>query len=93
MIRCIVEMYGFALEVSGRNEMEVVLADGARLGDVIAELRQKAPELEGKVINPGTNTLVEHCVFNIEGKFYFENEDVEIKDGGRIRLLTLATGG
>ena len=86
-------MYGFALEVSGINEVNLELEDGAHLRELIAALRGKVPELEGKVIKPGENSLVERCVFNIEGRFYFENEDTELKDGSRVRLLTLATGG
>lgn len=86
-------MYGFALEVSGVNEVELELEDGAHLGELIAALKEKTPELEGKVIKPGENSLVESCIFNIDGRFYFENEDTELKDGGRVRLLTLATGG
>lgn len=92
-MKCIIEMYGLALEISGENEVEIDLAEGAHLTDVIETLRQKLPELEGKVILKGTNRLVENCVFNVDGRFYFSDEDTELKDISRIRLLPLATGG
>ncbi len=93
MIKCVVEMYGFALEESGLSEIEVDLNEGARLGDLVAELRRKIPALEGRVIRPGENRLVDRCAFNIEGRFYFDNTDLKLNDGCRVRLLTLATGG
>ncbi len=93
MIKYVVEMYGFALEVSGKNEVEITLDDEAHMKDVIAVLRQKLPELSGKVIEKEKNSLVETCAFNIDGRFYFGEENPELYDGCQIRLLTLATGG
>ena len=93
MIKCIVEMYGIALEVSGINEVALELEDGAHLEELIAELRNKVPALEGTVIKSDENRLTERCLFNIDGRFYFYEEDTELKDGSRLRLLTLATGG
>ncbi len=93
MNKCTVEMYGLALEVCGISEIELELKDGAHLGELIAELRKKVPVLEGPVINAGEDRLTEHCLFNIDGRFYFGNEDMVLKDGGSVRLLTLATGG
>jgi len=86
-------MYGIALDASGINEVELVLKDGARLGDLIAELRNKVPELDGPVIESDKNILVGRCLFNIDGRFYFGEEDTELRNGVRVRLLTLATGG
>ena len=93
MVKCTVEMYGFALDESGINEIEVELKDRAGLRDLIAELRRKVPSLEGSVIRRGEDRLVDRCAFNIEGSFYFHDMDTSLKDGSRIRLLTLATGG
>ena len=86
-------MYGLAFEESGMNEIEVSLNNGAHLKDFIAELRQRVPSLEGQVIVPGEDRLADQCTFNIDGRFYYNDENIELKDGCRVRLLTLAVGG
>ncbi|GAI05281.1 unnamed protein product [marine sediment metagenome] len=73
--------------------MEVELKDGASLGDVIAALRREIPALEGRVIRTGENRLMEQCAFNINGRFYLDDREVQLQNGDRILLLTLATGG
>jgi molybdopterin converting factor small subunit len=95
MIKCTVEMYGFALEESGISETELVLKDGATLRDLISALKTQIPALAGRVIQPDEDRLVERCCFNIEGRFYFHDDDMDlpVRDGWRVRLLTLATGG
>lgn len=75
------------------NEIEVDLPDEARLKDLVAELRHRVPSLEGQVILPGEDRLVDRCAFNIDGRFYYDDTDIKIRDGCRARLLTLATGG
>ena len=92
-MKCVVEMYGLALEISGESEIEIELAEDAHLAEVIEALRQRLPELEGKVIQKEKSRLVENCVFNVDGRFYFSDEDTELKGASRIRLLPLATGG
>ena len=93
MIKCTVEMYGYAFEESGLNEIEISLNDKARLKDLVAELRRRVPSLEGQVIRSGEDRLVDRCAFNIDGRFYYNDTDIALKDGCRVRLLTLATGG
>ncbi len=93
MNRCIVQLFGLPREVTELREVEVELTDGASLGDVIAALRREIPALEGRVIRAGENRLMEHCAFNINGRFYLNDEEVQLQDGDHILLLTLATGG
>ncbi len=93
MNRCIVQLFGLPREVTELREVEVKLKDGANLGDVIAALRREIPALEGRVIRAGENRLMEHCAFNINGRFYLNDKDVQLQDGDRVSLLTLATGG
>ncbi|MBA7526180.1 hypothetical protein ES705_18341 [subsurface metagenome] len=93
MKRCIVQLFGLPHEVTELREVEVELKDGANLGDVIAALRREIPALEGRVIRAGENRLMEHCAFNINGRFYLDDREVQLQDGDRILLLTLATGG
>ena len=93
MIKCRVEMWGLPREVSRRAEVEVKLNDKASLHDVIAALRIQVPEFIGVVIREDEDELEDTCVFNIDGQFIQEDQNPEVKDGERIRLLTLATGG
>jgi molybdopterin converting factor small subunit len=93
MARYVVEMYGLPYEIAKRREVEVRVEDGARLGDIIAALRREIPALEGDVIRTGEDRLVERYMFNINGRFYFDNEEPKLKDGDHLRLLTLATAG
>ncbi len=93
MNRCVVQLFGLPREVTELREVEVKLKDGANLGDVIAALRREIPALEGRVIRAGENRLMEHCAFNINGRFYLNDKDVQLQDGDRVSLLTLATGG
>jgi len=93
MNRCIVQLFGLPHEVTELREVEVELTDGASLGDVIAALRREIPALEGCVIRAGENRLMEHCAFNINGRFYLDDKEIQLQDGDRVLLLTLATGG
>ncbi len=93
MLRCIVQLFGLPHEITELHEVEVELKDEAKLGDVIAALRREIPALEGRVIRAGENRLMEHCVFNINGRFYPDDREVQLQDGDRILLLAIATGG
>ena len=93
MNRCIVQLFGLPREITELQKVEVELKDGANLGDVIATLRREIPALEGRVIRAGENRLMEHCAFNINGRFYLNDKEVQLQDGDRVALLTLATGG
>jgi len=93
MNRCIVQLFGLPREITELREVEVELKDGANLGDVIAALRREIPALEGNVIRAREDRLIENYGFNINGRFYLNNEEVQLKDGDHIALLTLATGG
>ena len=93
MMRCIVQLFGLPHEITELHEVEVELKDGAKLGDVIAVLRREIPALEGRVIRSGENRLMEHCAFNINGRFYLDDKEIQLQDGDHVLLLTLATGG
>ena len=94
MIRCMVQLFGLSHEITELREVEVELKDGASIGDVIAALRREILALEGRVIRTGENRLMEHYTFNISGRFYPDDREmIQLRDGDRIALLTLATGG
>jgi len=86
-------MFGLSREISGLPEVEVNLEDNARLEDVVAALRSQLPVMEGSVIRSGQNRLEDVCIFNIDGRFYHSENDLMIRDGDHLRLLSVATGG
>lgn len=93
MFTCVVEMFGLPEEITSLPKIEVKLQNGASLKDVIDIMRCKVPALEGTVIRIGKDQLLDHFGFYINGRYYASDEDVQLKDGDRIVLLALATGG
>ena len=93
MFKCVVQMFGLPREITDLREVEVELKDGASLEDVIAALRNKIPSLEGPVIRTGENRLVELYKFNVNGRFYYDDVELQLQSGDRIALLTPVTGG
>ena len=96
MIKCIVEFFGVPLKLT-EPKVEIELKEGAKLKDIIAALRCKLPALEGKIIVPGADRVVAGYTFNIHGHFYVDgyddDQDIQLKDGDRIAVLTIPTGG
>ena len=93
MFKVVIPMYGLRREITELREVEVELNDGATMPEVIAAMRKKIPSLEGPVIRPGEDRLVEQYKFNINGKFYFDGQDFKLNKGDRIALLVPMTGG
>ena len=93
MIKCILEIYGLPYAITNVREVELRLRNRARLTDVIAALKHRFPKLEGSVIYSGENRLMDSCMINVNGRFYFQDSLLDIKEGDRLKLLSLATGG
>ena len=93
MIKCVVEMFGIPHEITGLREVEVSLNEKASLADLIATLRQEFPALDGRVIQPGKDRLIDSYGFNIKGQFYFDDGQVQLEDGDHVIIITIATGG
>jgi len=88
-----IPMYGLPREITELREVEVELSDNAGMADVIAALKKKVPSLEGPVIRPGENRLMDNYKFNVNGRFYFDGQDFTLQPGDRIALLVPMTGG
>jgi molybdopterin converting factor small subunit len=93
MNKWVIPMYGLPREITEKREVEVELRDGAGMAEVLAALREKVPALEGPVIVPGGDRLVDEYKFNINGSFYYSGMDFRLKKGDRIALLVPMTGG
>ena len=95
MTRCAVEFFIAPTKLT-ESKVEIEVKEGAKLRDVIAALRRKVPALEGSVIVAGEDRIVEGYTFNIHGHFYTDedkDEDLQLRDGDRIALLTIPMGG
>jgi molybdopterin converting factor small subunit len=86
-------MYGLPREITELREVEVELNEGAGMAEVVAALRARIPSLEGPVIVPGQDRLMDQYKFNINGSFYFAGMDFKLEKGDRIALLVPMTGG
>lgn len=94
MFKCVVKMLGLPYGLTDRHEVEIELNEGATLRDVIVTLKKKIPSLEGPVLHKDSDTPVELYRFNVNGQFYYDDvEDVEMKYGDDIALLTVIAGG
>jgi molybdopterin converting factor small subunit len=88
-----IPMYGLPRQITELREVEVELSEAPNMAEVTRALKDKVPALEGPVIRPGENRLVEQFKFNVNGQFYFDGQDFTLKDGDRIALLVPMTGG
>ena len=88
-----VEMFGLPYSISGIRDIKFKLKDEAKLTDIIGALRREIPSLEGEVITPGNDFLLDGFTFNINGRFYVDDRDLVLKEDDHIILLTLATIG
>jgi len=88
-----VEMFGLPYSISGIREIKFELKDRVKLTDIVGALRREIPSLEGEVITPGNDFLMDGFTFNINGRFYVDDRDLLLKEDDHIILLTLATIG
>jgi molybdopterin converting factor small subunit len=88
-----IEIYSLPREMSEFKRVDIDLNNGASLREIVNALRRKYPALEGIVIRAGGGHLLEKYMFNINGTFYFNDAEFKLKEGDRIALLTVATGG
>jgi molybdopterin converting factor small subunit len=93
MFKCKIQMFGLERAITPLREVEVELREGAGMEEVVAALREKIPALEGRVIRPGEDRLEELYKFNINGQFYFDGQEFQLRKEDRIALLVPATGG
>ena len=99
MLKCSVDMYGLPLGITDLTSVEIELAGDVHLKDIVAALKRKVPALEGQVILPGQDCLAGNYLLNIDGKLHASHTEDEaraltsLKDGDRIALLPLSSGG
>jgi hypothetical protein len=71
-------------EIADVRELHVKLRGGARMGEVIAALKERVPALEGPAFREGKNRLQHLYKFNVNGNFYCDGQDFQLqKEEGR----------
>jgi hypothetical protein len=93
VIKCTVEMFGMPAGVSDVNRIEIELAEGSNLKDLVRSLRFRLPGLAGKVISEEEDKLLEHYSFIINGNYYLSDSGGQLCNGDRVVLVLLAMGG
>ena len=87
-----VEMFGLS-PFTEDNSVEVEMREGASVAELVAALRKKMPAFRGRVIMADQDRLVENYGFYVNGEFVSDEGTVVLKQGDRIVLILLATGG
>jgi molybdopterin converting factor small subunit len=87
-----VEMFGLS-PVTNAASVEIELSTRATLVEVVRAIADKMPALVGRVIEKDRSRLVETYGFYVNGQFTSDDPDLRLKDGDRVVLLLLATGG
>jgi molybdopterin converting factor small subunit len=93
MFKSKVQMFGLPQQLTSLSDVEVDLSDPAGVQQLTAALRSKMPALEGPVILHELDRLTDNYAFVINGEFHLNDSDIRIKNGDRIVLILLATGG
>ncbi len=86
-----VEMFGLS-PYTEENSVGVDIENGATMGELLAAIGTKMPSLKGRVIQ-SDNKLVENYGLYVNGEFVSDDRAVKLKQGDRVVLLLLATGG
>jgi len=86
-------MFGLPRDITRLQQVEIELEDGARLRDLIVALRREIPTLEGRIILTDEERLTAYYAFNINGRFYSDDVEIQLQEGDYIALISLATGG
>jgi sulfur carrier protein ThiS len=92
-MKCSFEMFGMPPGVSDVNRIEVELADGSNLADLVGSLRFRLPGLSGKVISEKEDILLDHYAFIVNGHYYSSESEGPLRNGDRVVLVLLAMGG
>jgi molybdopterin converting factor small subunit len=88
-----VEFFSTARELTGAKQVQLELAVGSTLRDVVVALADKCPKLVGPIIDVGSTSLVGPYLFNVEGRHTVPDLSHRPEDGQRIILLLALAGG
>jgi molybdopterin converting factor small subunit len=92
-LKVVVELFGLARYLAGKNEIMLDLPKDATLRDVVARLASQTKDLLGQVIDGKTMELIEPYSLNINGQYIARDLNMRVNEDDRILLLFTAVGG
>jgi molybdopterin converting factor small subunit len=93
MTRLVVEFFGPAREIAGAPEVELDLAAGATLRDVLRTLADTYPKFRETIVDPADWTLRPYFLVNLDGRETIKDPDAAPPSGSRLILMSSVTGG
>ena len=91
-IRVVVELFGNARLLAGRNTVTLLLPPTASAVDVAERLGEAMPALVGEVVKP-RGGLVESYVLNLNGLSFMSDRARLLRPGDRLLLFSSQAGG
>ena len=99
MLKCHVDIYGLPSRITERASVEILLEERPCIEDVVAALRDEIPSMVGEAIRPEGDRLTDSYILNVNGTVYADYNETQgdgvlsLKDGDRVALLPLSSGG
>ena len=93
MTRLVVEFFGPAREIAGTRELELDLADGATVRDVLRELVERHPGFRDTIVDPVDWTLRPYFLVNLDGMATIKDPDTVPPPESRLILMSSVAGG
>jgi molybdopterin converting factor small subunit len=91
-IPVVVELFGNARLLAGRDTIDVVLPLEVSTSEVARHLAEAEPALIGKVVRP-EGGLMSSYILNLNGTSFLSESERQIRQGDRILLFSSQAGG
>jgi molybdopterin converting factor small subunit len=88
-----VELFGVARLTAGERLVEVAVPSDGTLGDVVAGLARRRPQLLGPVISLDGQSLLDGYVLNLNGRDFVRDLSRPMAAGDTVLLVAAAAGG
>ena len=93
-INLTVELFGNSRVITGQTLINLWFSKSeVDICDVIQELGQRFPVLDGKVLDTGTKRLLSSYALNLNGVGFKDAAQIELADGDSILILPSQAGG
>ena len=89
-----VELFGNSRVITGQKLIDLQFSKSeVDICDVIQELGQRFPVLDGKVLDFNTKSLLSSYMLNLNGVGFKDAAQIELTDGDSILILPSQAGG
>ena len=93
-INLTVELFGNSRVIMGQKLINLWFSKSeVDISDVIQELGQRFPMLDGKVLDSSTKSLLSSYALNLNGVGFKDAAQIELADGDSILILPSQAGG